>query len=173
MEILVVLAVLGVLMSLAAPSLRDAYRRSQARNASSEFMLGLTYTRAEAIARNRCVTMCMGNNMANDNPGCKTTGSEWNGGWIIFANPKCDDDPSDASAELLKIYLGDPKGPTIGQAIGSTVRAIRFDSRGSIPISSAREWSVAPVDGIPISVVCTNLGGRIYTNSSASPGCNN
>jgi type IV fimbrial biogenesis protein FimT len=172
-ELLVTVSVLAVLLGLASPSLRDAYRRSEARTATSEFYLGLMYARSEAISKNRCVTMCMGSNLSTDAPTCQSTGNEWNAGWIIFANPLCDDDATNSNAELLKIYIGNPSGPTIQQSSGATVRSLRYDSRGNSSLSAARGWNISPTHGNPLSIVCTNMGGRVYINSNSIPSCSN
>jgi type IV fimbrial biogenesis protein FimT len=174
-ELMVTLSILAVLTALAAPSFVDAYRRSQAKSLADDFMMAMIYTKYQAISRNRCVTMCMSANPQANNPTCRTANDLWHQGWIIFANEQCDSDPSDASAELLQVYLGnDGTGPTIAQASsGGTVRTVRFDPRGLSTIGTARAWSVAPADSIPTSVVCLNNGGRVnrYVSNTTGNAC--
>jgi type IV fimbrial biogenesis protein FimT len=174
-ELMVTIAVLAILLSLAVPSFSEARKRSEARALGDEFMNSLTYSRAEALSRGRCVTMCMSNNAHEFAPTCTGTGSDWNSGWIVFANPQCDDNPNGTNAEVIQVYLGpgaNTGGPSLIQATGSgTVRRIQFNARGTIPVSSARHWSASTVDSIPVSRTClapTGQTRRLVTTDVAA-----
>jgi type IV fimbrial biogenesis protein FimT len=177
LEILVVVSILGILLGLAAPSVRDAMRKSEARTLSNDFSSALSFARSEAMAKNRCVSMCMTNNPSVAAPTCRTAGEFWHLGWIIFSNPLCDGNPNGTNAELLQVHMGTTTpGPTILQAAGSgTVRTINFDSRGLTTIGQTRAWSIAPVGGNATSLVCLAYSGRVNRYSSATIGtsCSN
>jgi type IV fimbrial biogenesis protein FimT len=157
-ELLVTMALLAILMGVAVPSFRAFQVNSQVSNLANEFVLGASYARATAISRNRCVTMCISTDPNADAPVCSTSATDWNAGWIIFANQKCDDNPSDTTAELLKQYVGDTKGPTMTPA--STQRSVRFDSRGLGSLSSSNQFNVAPVGASFTKTICISSAGR-------------
>lgn len=69
-EALIVVAVLGVLMSLAAPNFRDLVRSEAIKTASFDVFSSLVLTRSEAITRNATVTVT-------------PNGGNWAQGWEI------------------------------------------------------------------------------------------
>jgi type IV fimbrial biogenesis protein FimT len=170
-ELLITLSILVILISLAIPSFRDARLKSDANTLGNEFVMGLAYARSEAISRNRCVSMCISTNTTTDPPTCSATATDWNAGWIIFANPLCDDSPTDTTAELLKIYTGYPTGATL-VTNGVTIRNLRYDARGNGSIAQARELRLAPSGAGYNTVICISSGGRVNVNRNTVPSCN-
>ncbi len=69
-EILVVLAVVGILTAMAGPYMGDMVRAQRLRTASFDVFSSLMLARSEAIKRNTSVTM-------------SPSGGGWNGGWTI------------------------------------------------------------------------------------------
>jgi type IV fimbrial biogenesis protein FimT len=59
-ELLVGMAILGILMSLAVPSFQSWMRNSQIRNAAESVTSGMQRARAEAVARNADVAFVLG-----------------------------------------------------------------------------------------------------------------
>lgn len=70
-ELMVVVAVLGVLASLALPSFKSLTQSQQAKNASFELYSSLSLARSEAIKRNGNVTLT------------PTNAADWGKGWAI------------------------------------------------------------------------------------------
>jgi type IV fimbrial biogenesis protein FimT len=161
-ELIITIAILAVLVSLAVPSFNEARKRSEARTLGDEFMNNLVYSRAEAISRGRCVTMCMSTNAHVFAPTCSTTANDWNNGWIVFANPLCDNNPNGTDAELLQVYLGQgAQGPSLINASGTTLRQIQFNPRGTVTLAGARAWSLSTVDSEPVSLTCLAPTGQV------------
>lgn len=69
-EMLVVVAVLGILAAIAAPNLADMVRKQRIKTASFDVFSTLNLARSEAIKRNRSVTV-------------RPTSSDWSRGWQI------------------------------------------------------------------------------------------
>ena len=69
-EILVVVAVLGLLAAIAAPNLGEMIRKQRIKTASFDVFSTLNLARSEAIKRNRQVTV-------------RPTSSDWSRGWQI------------------------------------------------------------------------------------------
>jgi len=70
-ELLIVLAVIGVLAAIAAPSFQSLTQSQQAKNASFELFSSLSLARSEAIKRNANVTLA------------PLVAGDWGQGWTI------------------------------------------------------------------------------------------
>lgn len=71
MELMVTLAVVGILASLAVPSYRSFLINQQVASASSDFMLGMMQARSEAMRSGRIVAVF------------PTDGASWTSGWYL------------------------------------------------------------------------------------------
>lgn len=79
-ELMVTVAVLGVLAALAAPSFNEAIQSNKLASYANNFIASATLARSEAIKRNAVVTLCRSAN------GTACTGSGgWQQGWIVLA----------------------------------------------------------------------------------------
>jgi type IV fimbrial biogenesis protein FimT len=169
-ELIVVIAMLAILVSLAAPSFSTMAKNSRVSNLGNEFILGIGFARSEAIGRNKCVTMCVPKDINAPNLECATTGVEWNPGWIIFSNPKCDGKVDDTTAELLKAYVGNSAGPTLNGT--GTPHSFTFDSRGRVtPLGAATSLNIAPPGEAATKMVCVDMLGRARVGNVGSISC--
>jgi type IV fimbrial biogenesis protein FimT len=163
-ELMVTIGILALLLGLAAPNFADTVRRSKARDLSNDLLSSLTFARQQAISTNQCVTICMVASATAANPVCATSGTDWERGWIVFANPLCDNVPGGVGADILKIHNGvDANGPSI-TPVGSGVNArrIKFNPVGSILLAEAKDFTV--VTQAPIKVIgkiCVAATGRV------------
>lgn len=80
-EAMVVVAIFGVLLTLAAPPLTDFLEDVQSRQNTNEFLASLLLARSEAVTRNRAVTLCTANGSA---PTTCDTSRDWQDGWLSF-----------------------------------------------------------------------------------------
>jgi type IV fimbrial biogenesis protein FimT len=78
-EVLVVLAILGVLLRVAATSLQEVAAASRVSAATYQLVSELNHARSEAIRRNARVVVCK----SDDGESCAATG-DWGQGWIVF-----------------------------------------------------------------------------------------
>ncbi len=78
-EMLVVIAIGGVLSSLALPSFSAVVRETRLSTATGSLHSAIFLTRSEAIKRNRRVTLCT----SADRDACQP-GIGWHAGWILF-----------------------------------------------------------------------------------------
>ena len=85
LELMVVLAIAGLLMAIGIPSMRDFVRNSRITSAANDVMAGLHFTRSEAIKRRMPVTLCTSTSAVTDpNPTCAA--SAFLTGWIAFVD---------------------------------------------------------------------------------------
>ncbi|GLS03005.1 hypothetical protein GCM10007860_01480 [Chitiniphilus shinanonensis] len=80
-EVMVVIAIIGVVLGIAAPNYQSLVRNSRLSSASEELLTHLMLARTEAIKRNASVEVCASANPAASEPECD--GSDWKDGWIV------------------------------------------------------------------------------------------
>jgi len=77
-ELMITIALLGILLAIAVPSFTDAVLGSKLRSYANNFLASTYLARGEAIKRNSVVNLCASSN------GTSCTGS-WEQGWIVQA----------------------------------------------------------------------------------------
>jgi type IV fimbrial biogenesis protein FimT len=84
-ELMVVIAILAILTTLAVPSF-DSWRNSSRLSSYSNLLAtSLNYAKSEAVSRGVRVTLCRSAAPEATPPSC-TAGSNWNTGWIVFVD---------------------------------------------------------------------------------------
>jgi type IV fimbrial biogenesis protein FimT len=78
-ELMVTLAVVGILVALAVPALGDATLSSQLSASANRLAASATLARSEAIKRNASVVVCM----SADGTSCASSGG-WEQGWVML-----------------------------------------------------------------------------------------
>ena len=81
-EVMIVVAIMGIFLAIAAPSLVATTQRFRALGETSGFVKDLQFARSEAIKQGIPVTLCA----SSDGATCLSS-TTWNTGWIIFADP--------------------------------------------------------------------------------------
>jgi len=97
-ELMVTIAVAGILLAVAVPSFESVVNGNRLSAAANEMMASLQTARMEAIRRNRRTILCL--SAAPDNgssPSCSTTRPT---GWIVFRDDDKNGSPS--AAELVR-----------------------------------------------------------------------
>lgn len=84
-ELMVTVAIIGILSAIALPNYRSFVLNSRMTAQANDFLSMMQFTRSEAIKRNARVTMCKSANPNAGTPGCVTTGT-WAQGWIVFVD---------------------------------------------------------------------------------------
>lgn len=75
-EMLVAMTVLGILLAIALPAYRSFILDARMTTQANDFLATLMFARAEAVKRNRTVTVCASSDGA-------TCGGAWHAGWIV------------------------------------------------------------------------------------------
>jgi type IV fimbrial biogenesis protein FimT len=84
LELMVVLAIAGVLMAVGIPAMSDFIRNSRITSAANDVMAGLHFARSESIKRRVPVTLCTSDAPLVANPACADASAPW--GWITFVD---------------------------------------------------------------------------------------
>ncbi|WP_265944223.1 GspH/FimT family pseudopilin [Dechloromonas sp. A34] len=79
-ELMIAVALLGILLTLAMPSFSDMIRRMRIESAANSLSVALATARSEAVKRGRNISVCKSANSS----ACTTSG-DWSTGWVIYA----------------------------------------------------------------------------------------
>lgn len=90
-ELMVTIAVMVILSMVAVPGMQSFVARSNMQALQNDFVATMNRARAEAMARNACVTVCQLSASASGNQ-CETSDAaigNWHRGWMLVENPAC------------------------------------------------------------------------------------
>lgn len=122
-ELMVTLAVLAIVLSMAAPSFSSMLQDNRASALGSELQGALQFARSEAVKRRQSVVICRSNAAGSS---CEN-GTDWSGGWLV----------RQVSGQVIKVW-----DSTSGLAIVGPNAGMSF--LGSGMASSASSFSVKP-----------------------------
>lgn len=91
MELLLAIAVLAILTTLAVPPFTQFIQNNRLASEANEMVASFQFARSEALKRGVPVQVCSSNDGA-------TCGGNWNQGWIAMA------DPGGADEEVLRVW---------------------------------------------------------------------
>lgn len=155
-EMIVTLALAGILLFLAVPNFRAMIQNNRVATTATDFVSMLSFARSEAIKRASPVVMCAASdqnlsscvsatNFIND--------ASWREGWIVFVDSD-DDGQVAAAADILKVHEPLPSTSTIS----STASTVRYQAEGLT--TSASTFTI-------LATGCTGTGGRVVSISAA------
>lgn len=120
-ELMVALAVLAIMMTVAVPNFRDFVLRNRVASSVNELVAHVMLARTEAVKRGRRVTLCP----SNDQTTCLSTFANWGGGWITFVD--LDGDRTLESGDtVLRVY----RGNAAVRIAWNNANGLQFSSRG-------------------------------------------
>ena len=157
-ELLVVLAVAGVLLALAAPDLGTTIRRLQLKSASADLFAALGTARSQAMARGELVKL-----LPRD-----SGGADWRSGWRVFIDRDGDGQPGPADT-LIAEHGPLPDGVAVAFAFTSPAPPyyIAYNgagrSCGDTNSAQARYGTLSLFHGGAIRRIKINMLGRART----------
>jgi type IV fimbrial biogenesis protein FimT len=171
-ELLVTLAVLAVILTIAVPGFQDFVRRNRLASETNNLVSALAIARSEAIKRGQIVTVCKTANPDVPNPVC-AAGASWENGFIVFTDGGVRG-TIDGNDERLKVQqAGGANGPAIA-ASASFANTVSYAASGAAVTNNA-------IRDIPTNgnfTVCLNsvsreidvaLSGRVSTTPGVCP----
>lgn len=175
-EVMVVVAILAILGSLAAPSFKATIIQSSVSSAVNTFMADARYARSEAVRRGDNVIMCRSDAPEAASPVCNTNsgpgGNGWVSGWIIFED-------RDGSAnrntgdQILRVQGPIRNLDSIVEGGGSSTKLV-FTALGRMNLSSATSLqfgSNASMTNAQQRVVCVSQSGRARIVGDGTTSC--
>jgi type IV fimbrial biogenesis protein FimT len=144
-ELLITVAVLGILFMVGLPSLATWMQNTQVRNSAEAVVAGLQLARNEALRRNRTVQFSLVDSL---NSGCTvtTSGSSW---VVSLADPTtvCEQAPSETAApQIIQKRSAQEGSPSA--VVNSNVSSVSFSGIGRLATG-----------GVPTRISITSLSG--------------
>jgi type IV fimbrial biogenesis protein FimT len=152
-ELLVGLAVLGVLLAVGVPSFNGLLGRWRQQAAVDTFVADIQLARSTATRTSRPVVMCA---LDVTNPQRCTAGVQWMTGWIVFLDANGNDALDAGESEIVRR----PPPPGLAQMTQQNATAqMTFRSNGSLSGINARVVLQARGSDVqPQTVVLSNAG---------------
>ncbi|SED42039.1 type IV fimbrial biogenesis protein FimT [Pseudomonas anguilliseptica] len=157
-ELMITIAVAGVLLAIAVPSFTDLIRNNRSQAAANELVSAFNAARAEAVKRGRRVSLCPSVN------GTSCSGTAWQSGWIVFVDTAASDTTSTATVgTVLNHRSAMPTGAT---ATGSAT-FIRYSGLGFAPVRQNITVQTSSCTGQNARLISFSSSGRINVQKVA------
>lgn len=164
-EILVTLAIVALLMTLAVPSFKPLLDRWRVRQAEGAVTDTIRLGRTEAIKRGGNVVL---QKMPNNTDGCTTAplAVDWGCGWRLFVDSDASGNYTAGEEVLLAARV--PPGVGVTHVLGAagtnaeTIAINRWGNMDGINAKSIVVYPYAEGTGSPVTrTLCVSAGGRI------------
>jgi len=166
-EVLVTLAIVAILMTLAVPSFKPTLDRWRVKQSVGALTDTLRLTRSEAIKRGGNVVI---QKLPNNTGGCTlaAAAADWGCGWRVFVDSDANGSYS-ANEEILQTAQP-PSGIQVRHAVSAG--AIGVDRWGKMDGLNAKSFTIFPaLDGTASQAtrtLCISAGGRIHDEPGAT-----
>lgn len=170
-ELMVTVAIVGILIAVAVPSFDSLLSTNTAEAAADRLTSSLAYARSEAVTRSANVTVCSKADGANT---CATgtDSNDWSNGWLTYIEDAAggtDSVDSDGNADDLLLKVEDLSTLILSRAADDGgVSSIVFDSLGerSIPASGDFALEFVGSDGEAVNGMTVSVSTRGVTDST-------
>ena len=177
LELMVVLAIVAILATLAAPSFTAMIQSNTMSTTVNTFLADVRYARSESIRRGGGVIMCRSDAPESTNPTCGSgsgpNGKGWVSGWIIFQSFNSDQQ-KDSTEPLLRVQSPITSINSILEAGDNSSTKFQFTGTGRMNLSSATTLqfgSKPQFKNEAQRTVCVNLGGRVRIAGDGFASC--
>jgi type IV fimbrial biogenesis protein FimT len=152
LELMVTVAIVGILAAIAIPSFREMLRQNRMTASANELSTALNQARSEAIKRGVQVTVCK-SDITVASPTCgATSATTWQNGWLIFED-KSTTGSYDAGDTLLKV--GQPTNVNAVITPNSFTYFVSYLPSGMSAVSGSFDICI---DGLQRSVIIGTTG---------------
>lgn len=141
-EMMVTIAVLVILATVAVPGLQEYAVRSGMAAIRDDFAIALQRTRADAISRNTCVSMCQLASGSTSACAPEAELGQWHQGWLTYVNDSCSGEVpvgGVSAGDVISVRQPSNQRYTLADNLKSGV--VTFDARGSL-VSGAATYGV-------------------------------
>jgi len=173
-ELMLSIALVGVIATLAAPNLRIFLVRNKVSSLSNEFAAALLQARSLAVSRNTCVTLCVAESSNSSTCVGPSAAANYNvNGWLMFENPVCNAAETVATAAnglVLQQRTGSADSYSLKGTAGE-LNSVMFDPRGYANLAAAGTFEIVPggsSDAAYKRRVCLDAAGRPTVRSASS-----
>ena len=174
-EVLLVVAIIGILLAIATPSMARFASEWRMKNAANSLIGQLRLARAEAIRTARPVVMCPAKADFSDCAASMPANTDWKGGWLLFVDNNNNGTFSASNGDVV-LKKQDALGG-LDEMIKSTSGALIFHPTGLMRLSSgANRFKLAStyqVEGASAFTYyyCISSTGRVRKLPANSTSC--
>lgn len=152
-EMLFVVALLGLLLSIGAPALQTMVINNRISTAAGDLMSDLTFARATAIARSQRIGVCASSDQAT------CTGSSFSQGWIIYVDANANGNFDVATDTIVRVR--DALAGSLTVTPSPSALGIVF--RPSGPADAARTFQICKPGFIGRNIALNATGRAVST----------
>ena len=160
LELMIAVAIVGILTTLALPSFREMLRQNRATGLANDLAAALNLARSEAIKRGTQATVCKSGNITAASPTCSTA-ANWQDGWLIFVDTGV---AGTVDGTDVRLKVGQPSNSVAVISADSSNTFANYVSYLPSGMSKGSSWSNGSlnicVDGAERSVIL-NTTGRV------------
>ena len=176
-ELMVVLTLIAILASLAAPSFTHLMQKTKIADGINIFLSDMRFARSEAIRRGGGVVICRSNLPEASIPSCDADsgigGSGWASGWIVFQNLSNNGIKSDGDP-ILRVQAPISSINAINDG-NPTSTKFRFTATGRLANANSATslvFGASPLFASDVQrTVCVGLGGNARTAGDGTATC--
>lgn len=169
-ELLVTIAIVAVLASLAVPSFRTMLVKRSVDSAADILVSDLRFARSEAVKRSNIVTVCASSN----GTGCFGSGGIWKDGWITFVDFDGDGNLEAADGDqIVRVQGALPSIASLAAADGTSQFNFKYQPTGWAK-AAVQTFIVTPSGDVPAGstrLVCVSTNGRAGLRLRGATSC--
>jgi len=157
-ELLVTVAIVGIMLSIAGPSFVDLIRSTRISSTMNQLVSDLHAAKGEAIKRNARVLVCAKNASANT---C-SAGTDWKDGWLVCFDVNADggcDTSTESAPNPLVVRNAIPGSLTLT----GTLAAVQFTSTGTAVAAATYTLRGTWTTDAPTKTAAVALTGFVRT----------
>lgn len=171
-EILVTLAIVALLMTLAVPSFKPMLDRWRVKQSLGAMTDTIRFARSEGIKRGGNVVI---QKLPNNTDGCvqAPTATDWGCGWRVFVDSNADGSYSANEEVLMQVQV--PSGMAVTHVLGvagTNAETIAVNRWGNMDGLNTKRFQVFPsADGLAsraTRTLCLAAGGRLHENEGTA-----
>ena len=175
---MVVLGIVAVLVTLAAPSFTKIIQGNTVATTVNAFMSDLRFARSESIRLGGGVVMCRSNAPEDAAPVCNSgagpNSEGWSTGWIIFHDLDADENKG-AAEPLLRVQAAMTSVKSMTESKSTPTGTFRFTATGRLrDVASATDIKVGSSTLFTSDMqrlICVSLGGRARIAGDGTAAC--
>ena len=169
-ELLVTVALMGVLVSLAVPNFRSMLVKRSMQAAAESLVGDMRYARSVALKRSTRTVICRSTN----GTGCSTVTGSWDVGWIVFVDMNSND-TIDSGDEIVRVQqpLSNVASIQDDGTPASTLKLFKFEPTGWAK-SASQTFNFTPTGSVPSGstrLVCISNTGRASLRAQSDTSC--
>lgn len=149
-ELLVTMAIAGIVLALAVPSMTQFLAEQSAAGNADELAEALRYARSEAIKSGRSVEICASSDY-------KTCGKDWATGWVVLGS---------GSNTILRVQ----NALRAVDSVTAGATSLTFGATGLVIVGGNTSFTFTPIGGDTsrARVVTVSTQGRVNVTKGAS-----